>query len=432
MHYHIKDTGIICPCIDRTDGRSIHPVSSIHYCSTCNVRRCFWCRLHTPAEKKCLRCKRDYESKDTHCYRCYTCPECDMDLVSYPLSYKSKHNIDGLKQFELISSKNDKSKIIGKAVYFKCTNEKCKYKFTTKVETKPQTLQQIVQNNIKNDTEVRFEELTDYVDWCIGYHRILDKKQRMKWKNQILSRFDSFEVAKILQGESHLQQLTDKENDIIKVTKDDDTGNKSNIYPKPKFLHTETSESCPSCLGDITSDKMSFRIPLVYSVPVVGYLPSKVQDLRFGEYTDVPILITFINESDDDMSVNIIATDSVISAASNTLNIPHMSNRLTRVDEFENVPTCLLPHIISQNECKSKTLLRDPEIIKMFEYREDFKYEFNKDVLDLGINWLTTLVVVRVRYNDNTNDGKIFFCLNLDVGFKQGNINLEYYCKVLL
>ena len=433
MHYYIDDASVHCPCIEPSDERAFHPVSKLHFCGTCGIKRCFLCMLHSASNKMCLRCGKEYTTQETHCYRCYTCPICDEDLESHPLLYKHKAGSTEV-EFELIKSKHDKSKIAAKAVIFKCPNSACRFKFATKVETKPQSLQQIVQDNIKDDTDIRYNALLNYYDWCLNYQRILDKRQRSKWKTEILGRFKSFEIAKILQNDSNSQQLIDKESGNIRSIHDEED---NQICPHPKLLHTEMQEICPTCLEDISGNRMAFKLPIVYAIPMVGYPSSNVKELQTGETVDVPILLSFVNNGE--VSINLgINEDGVdvflASSLAHNVCIPGI-NEFTKQKsgELSTVPTCLLSHI-SKEEGNWKTELagRDPGALTRLRYVEALSFDGSEDTIDAGVNWITSLILVRVTSSERSRKGKINFVLNVSVEQGENVSNAEYHCCALI
>lgn len=434
MHYYVGDARIHCTCIESSDKRSLHSVSKMYFCPTCKIKRCFLCTLHSPSNKICLRCERNYNVQDTHCYRCYTCPECDKDLESYPLLYK--HKIGGTEtEFELIKSKHDKSRIAGKAVHFKCPDSDCRFKYTTNVETKPQSLQQIVQHNIKDNRDVRYSELMEYYDWCLNYQRILDKKQRSKWKTEILKKFESFEVAKILQDESSLLQVVDKERATVRPIMDTVS---AQLFPQPKVLHTVMKEICPTCLEGLSCREMTSKLPLIYALPMVGYPSFKLKELREGERVDVPILVSFVNNSESEMCVNIIedgVTTFLPPSSANCIVIPTVDpSTQPSTDKLSTVPTCLLSNV-SKKEGNWKTELerRDPKSLARLRYVEGSNIDELKNVVDSGANWITLLLIVRVTGDRESRNGKIKFALNISLDTQGSDVrNAEYHCCALV
>lgn len=385
------------------------------------------CTLHSVSKKSCLRCKREYGLEDTHCYRCYICPECECDLESHPLLYKAKYESDK-NELEIIKSKNDRSKIVGKSVQFKCVNMKCRFKFTTKIETNPQTLQHIVQSNIKDEDELRYDTLLDYYDWCMNYHRILDKRQRTKWKTEILNRFKAFEISKILQENCNIKDLNDKEKDIINTM---DTNEKNNVlYPQPKLLHAEMKSICPTCLGDLSHEKMASSIPLVYAVPLIGFPSSKLKKLELEVSIDIPILVSFINNTTSTVNFSIINEDEdekVIQTPSSEIKVECTDGGFNE-KHLKTVPTCLLSHV-SKNETTWKKELHH----RSFENLAKLKYSDTKtltdfgDILDSGINWVTTHVVIHHTVKNESCKNKIEFGLNIS-----GDFNVHYNCTALI
>lgn len=432
MHYYIDDASVYCPCIGPADNRAFHPVSKMRFCGTCGIKRCFFCTLHSASNKSCLRCERKYTTRETHCYRCYTCPICDDDLESHPLLYKHKAGSSEV-EFELIKSKDDKSKIAGKAVLFKCPNSDCRFKFTTKVETKPQSLQQIVQNNINDDIDVRYNELMDYYDWCLNFQRILDKRQRSKWKTEILRRFKSFEIANILQNDSHLQQLIDEESESIRYIKNVEN---NQLFPHPKVLNTKMQEICFTCLENISDKKMVLELPMVYAIPMVGYPSSNVKGLQAGESVDVPILISFVNDSGSSINLSIIENGVDVflaSSSAHNMYIPAIDES-TKVKsrELATVPTCLLSHISKKGDWKTELAGRDPALLARLRYVEGLNFDGLEDTIDFGVNWITSLILVRVTGNETSCKGKINFVLNISVEKGETVSNEEYHCCALI
>lgn len=423
MHYYLEDGKISCPCIDSNDARSYHSVSEMFFCSTCKIRRCTLCTLHNVTRKICLRCEKEYGMQDTHCYRCYICPKCDSDLESYPLLYKSKLG-NNTGDVELVKSKNDKSKIVGKAVQFKCSNKDCNFKFKTKIETKPQSLQQIVQRNIKDMDDLRYESLLNYYDWCLNYQRILDKRQLTKWKTEIMKRFKSFEVAKILHDDSNIKELIKKENDMIEPIKDIELYEA--LFPLPKQLSSEMNNICPTCLNVIDMEKI-ISIPLVYVVPMVGYPSSNVKNLEEGSEIEIPILVSFINHSNYEVTVTILENNKVKSI---NHHVPDLIIPFSQEDNWKTVPTCLLSHVLKKKgDWKRELENRDPNTIMKLTYSNWLNESDDENcIVDQGINWITTLIMVKYKMDtNNKSSGKVDFVLNI-----AGDLNIQYHCNVLV
>ncbi|KAG0690464.1 hypothetical protein C6P40_002839 [Pichia californica] len=394
----------------------------MQYCTTCKMRRCFQCNLHSVSKKSCSRCKREYGMKDTHCYRCYICPICDSNLELYPLLYKSNVGGEGI-QFELIKSKTDKSKIVGKAVQFRCVSSHCKYNFKTAVETKPQSLQQIVQNNIKDEDDIRYKTLIDYYDWCLNYQRVLDKGQRMKLKSEILNRFKGFEIAKILEETNNQKQIENKEIEIVQPLIEE---KKSKLLPLPKQLHADMNNICPTCLENINKENMCFQIPVIYSVPMIGFSSSNIKNIEEGEFIKIPILVSIINSGNSEMNVSIIegGDNGIDYSVCGDVAIP-----FTDKEGLQTVPTCLLSYVSKkEGNWKEELAKRDQMTLSKLKY----EFFLNRDpdstefILESGLNWVTLLIVVNVQYNKLKNS-KVNFTFNLG-----GDINVQYHCCALL
>lgn len=425
MHYYLEDGKISCPCIDSNDVRSYHSVSKMFFCSTCKIMRCSLCTLHNVTRKSCLRCGKEHRLYDTHCYRCYICPKCDSDLDSHSLLYKSKMG-SNMREVELIKSKDDKSKIVGKAVQFKCSTNDCNFKFKTKIETKPQSLQQIVQSNIKDTDDLRYESLLNYYDWCLNYQRILDKRQLTKWKTEIMKRFESFEVAQILHDDKNIKQLIEKENNIIKPLNNIELD--EHLFPFPKPLASEMNNICPTCLNVIDMEK-NLSIPLVYTVPMVGYTLSNVNNSKEGSEVDIPILLNFINKSNFHVTIRILENDYVklINSHIYDIVIP-----FSQENDWKTVPTCLLSYVLKrEGDWKKELENRDPNTIMKLKYRDEFNLNGVSDgnfIVDRGVNWITTLIVVKYRRDiNNKAKRKVKFVLNI-----AGDLNIQYHCNVLV
>lgn len=410
MKYLINDAKVSCPCIDSKDHRSWNSLSTTKYCTNCHLKRCQNCTLHSPILNLCLRCKREYSNNETYCYRCYTCPICDSDLITHPLSYKSTGKNNGIELYELIRNGNKGDKIVAKSVYFKCKDPKCNFRFNTNIETKPQTLQDIVMNNIKDEVDVTYEILKDYYDWLLNYHRILDKKQQRKWKSEILKRFQTFEIAEILKAEN-LKELNLKEIEIINEI--NNTPNVDKLFPIPKKLFKKMNDICLSCLEEIGPD---LRTPLVYVVPMIGYLSSKVKELTYGELLNVPILISIINKSADEMSISLIGDN---------IELQEFKIGYDDTDDIKNVPTCLLSHIKDSN-WKEELAKRNIDVFHKLEWNgENIIYDC---VLDSGINWITTIAQIPIKGNVNSTNGKIKFNLTIN----NNDLNTIYQCNALI
>lgn len=432
MQLYLPDAKVYCPCIAEDDPRSYHIVSSLKICPNCHVRRCTSCLLHSPKEKNCNRCNREYTLDETHCHRCYTCPLCDDDLKTYPLSYKSSNKDNG-HPFELVKRDYDKSKIVGKSVLFRC---KCGYKFNTKIETKPQSLQEIVTSNIKDDVDERFSQLKEYLDWCMNYHRILDKQARGRWKNEILEKFSSFEAAKILSSASSHSQLIEREKEMIIVDDDTVDENKLRPTPCPRRLSVSVSYICPTCLDDVTDSLLSETLPLVHAVPMVGYPSKKVREIEGDCSTVVPILISFINGGDKKMLI------SLMEGSDEKFEI---GPRHGEVSGLSNVPTCLLSHVSAQEGSWKKELTRrDSVVLSNIKYKEGVEVESGLHV-DSGSNWITIVLAIDIASSEKTSAGKIDFSVhtmihqidsdedaNTGRGESDATRIVEYRCRALI
>lgn len=437
MKYYLQDASVSCPCIKEDDYRSSHPLSSLNYCRHCDTRRCFACSLHSPVKKSCLKCERKYDLIATHCNRCYVCPLCGSDLNTYPLLYKSGGIKDGVEQFALMNSQTDRNeKLVGKGVLFKCKkmdsiDNSCSFKFVTNIETKPQSLQEIVLKNIKSDTEYKYEKLRDFGDWKLNYERILDRKQRIKWKTEILERFGAFEVAKILQAHNSLETLEKKEIEVIDSLKDIT----KKVVPVPKKLHQNMNSICPSCLN-ILDVKMTSRFPLVYVVPMVGYPSRLVREIKEGNIR-VPVLMSFINTSGMEMDVTITGEEIPF----NTIRIGCNSSK-----SLKDVPTCMLSHVRkSSDDWKCELDTRDKEVFKLITYHEDgeekgsgeakvknTELEESHEVVDVGGNWITTKACIDVNVAEDVVSGKIKFNVMITTYLKTGEYNILYECCCLV
>jgi hypothetical protein len=414
MKYDIDTARIMCPCVDYKDHRSWHLLSTIRYCNNCEIRRCLICTLHSPTNKRCLRCKREYDIKETHCFRCYICPICDTDLESYPLLYKNGKRENEINQFELVKHPNDKCKIVGKAVHFKCKNLKCKFRFTTKIETRPQTLQQIVTSNIRDEIDLNFEILKTYADWCLNYNRALDKKLAIKWKTEILKRFPSFELAKILQSENKMQDLIEKEEEVIRTLNESE---KLPLFPIAKQLYKKMNDICPTCL-EITKP-ISEKLLLAYAVPMIGYPSSKVTQMNGS--LSVPVLVSFINLTKKEMNMNIMGVE---------FNIGYEYGSDMSID---NVPTCLVSHCLDsrkQEESPQKDIEKLNRLIWSNDNENNNVFE---DTVDIGDNWITRLFIVDIESDENTRKGKIIFKLNVTVKYEMKEVDTIYeFCAIII
>lgn len=353
------------------------------------------------------------------------CPICGSDLESYPLSYKSRGRKDGEEQLEIIQHRHDRSKIVGKAVRLQCKNHAtCRFKFTTKVELKPQSLQQIVQNNICDHIDTRFNELVEYSDWCLNFQRILDRKQRVRWKSEILQRFKSFEIAEILKSDQNSKQLLVKEGSVINSDAVD--GPAHELYPLPKLLHKKMNDICPTCLQDISKSPITGRLPLVYCVPMMGYPSSHVKAMKENESARVPILISILNETKHPMKVNLSADTGT--------GFFEVGCNLGKY--FENVPTCLLSHVQSKSDWKAELEKRDTSILERLSYKNDFIHDGDDmnccDVIDRGGNWITTSVILEAPRSDSTVKGQISFKLTLTTESELGKFTVDYTCCALV
>lgn len=380
--------------------------------------------LHSPISKKCLKCNNEYGNDEFFCYKCFICPECNSDLTTFPLAYKTTN--DG--KFALIKSKDDKSKIVGKAVHFRCKkySADCDFKFTTKVETKPQTLQEIVLNNVNEFEDSRFHELDKYFDWKLNYYRILDKKQRIKWKTEILKKFSSFEITQILKTNYHYNDISNKEEsmiiDIDKVEKLQDL----RLFPSPKPLHVQMSNICTNCFTDISSTHLIEKVPLVYCVPMVKYPSKLIHELKDDELK-IPILVNFINESKDSLIIHILPDTETNLITNESITIELLPS--DDIDGFGKVPTSLLSHT-KNGEWKDELFTRSDNFCKL-EYNPSIVENDEFEIVEKGVNWITLIAIVKATAENR--DGKIKFPLNLDIeSNKNGLSNLVFHCTALV
>lgn len=350
MKLSIPSARVLCPCIDCNDSRSLNDIDAMRFCEKCEVKRCMTCTLHSPISRSCSRCKREYGLEETHCLRCYECPRCFNDLSTYPVPYMEENG-------QLKVAREKGAKIVGKAVFFKCIRKSCGYKFTTAVETRPQTLQEIVQGSVKDGDEVRYAELQEYYEWCINYHRILDRRQRLKWKTEIMKRFESLEVAKILKEDDNLLVLANKEESLIRRG-----GALKREVPLAKRLGSQMKDICTTCLHEVVG--LTQLVPVLYSVVMHG-----------SEY------LILVNTSDRVLCVTMLEES-------------HQFELEPSGDTIESVPTCLLGYIEGEEEEEEEEEKGEGEA-----HAQGWKGEvenrdvsvFNKDpgVIDRGKGWVT-------------------------------------------
>ncbi|TID29901.1 hypothetical protein CANINC_001540 [Pichia inconspicua] len=356
MELSIASAQVLCSCDGDTEG-SYNAMKNMRYCDKCLVKRCLYCTLHTVTGKRCNRCERDYDTNDTHCLRCYECPVCGTALSTYPVPYTDENGV-------MKVAREKDAKIVGKAVFFKCKRNKCEFRFGTHIETRPQTLQEIVQGSVKDFETKRYNELLKYYEECINYQRILDKRQRTKWRSEIMKRFGDLEVAKILEEDNNISNFESKER-VIVSRKGCET---KKLVPIAKKLTCTMIDVCITCLQETKSLKV--YAPVAYSVII--------QENKF---------VSFLNKSETTMHITVLEEGYEFDL--NPCN-----------ETMKSIPTCLLGYIEGTDEWKKEVNERD---VPNFE---ECKREFS----EVGDGWVTFIT---------KNQNKISILVN--------SICVEYY-----
>lgn len=241
------------------------------------------------------------------------------------------------------------ARIVGKAVFFKCKRKECGFRFSTHVETRPQTLQEIVQGSVKDSDDLRYNELAEYYEWCVNYHRILDKRQRTKWKSEVMKRFDNLEVTKILNADDNEVTLSSKEECIIR--REGYTKTKNKIVPVAKKLSCTMNDICVTCLGE--TKMLREYAPVAYVVEIYSQ--------KF---------LSFLNKSDKKMHVIVI-------------NEGYEFDIAPCRETVKSVPTCLLGYIEGKDEWKKEVELRD---VSVFDACDTY------GVTEYGDGWVTVKI----------------------------------------
>lgn len=378
MLFNINDAKVACACMKYS--QSCHSVRSMKYCETCKTRKCLFCTLQNVKSSSCGKCSKEYNSDESYCSRCYVCPKCNADLVTSQYLYKLKEGT--MDTYELIRKREDKDKYIGKSVTFKCA---CGYKFSTGVGKKEQKLQEIVMEDVKTCQERRYDELVEYYKWVLNYHRIEDKKAQIRWKSEIMEMFSHFEISKVLKNE-YIDELNKRREEIIK-SRDDSIGGK---YPVPKRLTKKFSQICVSCLSNVSNTPLSEKIPVVYTMPMIGFSFEKVKNLDNEETCDVPILLSIMNEG--------------VQAKVEYEDIGFELNSSQKL--FGDIPTCLLSQVKGNvEECKLELSKRDPSIFSKLSYREGTTVK----IIEQGTSWSTLLINVTIGYKQKEFEIQLTF-----------------------
>ncbi|GMG19141.1 unnamed protein product [Ambrosiozyma monospora] len=406
-----------------------HDVKTLQFCSECQSIRCENCTSKELIAKFCPRCFHFQAPSALVCNRnCFSCPRCNNFL-----------SIDVSTEKDDISAR-----IKGKTFNFHCGN--CKWLFTTGLVEKPAPLATIVKRLSVDDDDRQFKKLKDHYLSRYDAMNLLDTETRILYKQELISRFSSLEIASMSKSGKlpNFEVNYESDDDEIEDVQDKKIIHKANIpshklFPVCQSLRCREITKCAVCNTVLTSmpeDASATTIRKSVHSPAVEVLP-EINVTRFRNYekkTDpnrigVPNwALSIMNPLQEDIDVTLsypddirlFCQDKIIKkGASYSVHLPCTSFKLgarpascSKLEEVvKMVPTVILTNYTKQSriELMGRSPIGLANVTWTPEKVDNEFYEaMSSRPLDSGVNWATLLLVTDVDVEQKQLDFPLF------------------------